>query len=90
MVNFVNSLVERTPVESTVREVVPGVLHHKKYGDLISHGPDGGEGNGGGETEELGHRVEEPEEAISLDQRLATKAKSKSSSKLTKSEATRQ
>lgn len=60
MVDFVNGLVERTPVKSTVREVVPGILHHEKDGDLIGHGPHGGEGNGGGETEELSHRVEEP------------------------------
>jgi hypothetical protein len=54
---------------------MPSILHHKKDGDLIGHGPDGGEGNGGGETEKLGHRVEEPEEAILLDQRLADKSK---------------
>lgn len=60
VVNLVNSLVERTPMQGTVGEVVPGIFHHKKDRDLVSHSPEGGERNRSRETEELSHWVEEP------------------------------
>lgn len=62
MVDLVNGLVERTPVQGTVGKVVPGILHHKEDRDLVGHGPHGREGNRGGKTEELSHWVEEPVE----------------------------
>lgn len=65
VVDLVNGLVEGTPVEGTVGEVVPGVFHHEEDGDLVCHGVEGGEGGGGLETEELGHGVEEPAGSIS-------------------------
>ena len=59
-----NGLVEGTPVEGTVREVVPSILHHKEDGNLVGHSPKGGEGNRGREPEELGHRVKQPKKRI--------------------------
>ena len=47
MVNFVNSLVEWTPMKSSVEKIVPSVLHHKEDGNLVSHCPNRGEGNRG-------------------------------------------
>ena len=41
MVNFVNSLVEWTPMKSSVEKIVPSVLHHEKYCNLICHSPGG-------------------------------------------------
>lgn len=64
VVDLVNGLVEGSPVQSTVGEVVPGILHHKEDGDLVCHGPEGGEGNRGGESAELSHGVEEPAFAL--------------------------
>lgn len=65
MVNFMDRLVKRTPVKSTVREIVPGVLHHKENGDLVGHSPEGRKWNRGREAEELGHRMEEPASIMS-------------------------
>ena len=62
MVDLVNGLVERAPVQGTVGKVVPGILHHKEDRDLVGHGPQGREWNRGGKTEELSHWVEEPVE----------------------------
>ena len=39
MVNFVNHLVEWTPMKSSVEKVVPSVLHDKEYRNLICHSP---------------------------------------------------
>ena len=39
MVDFVNSLVEWTPMKSSVDKIVPSVFHHEKYGNLICHSP---------------------------------------------------
>ena len=47
VVNLVNGLVQRTPMQSPVRKVVPGIFHHKENGDLVGHGPEGGEGDRG-------------------------------------------
>ena len=60
VVDLVDGFVEGSPVESAVGEVVPGVFHDEEDGDLVGHGPDGGEGDGGREAEVLCHRVEEP------------------------------
>lgn len=65
VVDFVNGLVEGTPVESAVGEVVPGILHDKKDSDLVGHGPGGREGDGCRQTAELGHWVEEPVKIVS-------------------------
>jgi len=46
MVNLVNSLVQRSPVQRAVRPVVPGILKDKKDGDLVGHFPNRREGNG--------------------------------------------
>lgn len=62
VVDLVNGLVERAPVQGTVGKVVPGILHHKEDRDLVGHGPQRREGNRGGKTEELSHWVEEPVE----------------------------
>lgn len=35
MVDLMNVLVERAPVERAMRPVMPGVFQHKKHGDLI-------------------------------------------------------
>jgi hypothetical protein len=43
VVDLVNGLVERTPVKSTVGEVMPGILHDEEDGNLVCHGPEGGE-----------------------------------------------
>lgn len=60
MVDLVDVLVERSPVESTVRPVVPGVLHDKEYGDLECHLGPRGERNAGVHAEIFTHGVEEP------------------------------
>lgn len=67
VVNFVDGFVERTPVESTVKEIMPGIFHHEENGNLIGHGPERREGNGGSEAEILSHRVEEPENTSAPD-----------------------
>lgn len=60
VVDLMNVLVERAPVQRPVRPVVPCVLHDEEDGDLVGHGKEGREGHGGLEPEELRHRVEEP------------------------------
>lgn len=47
-------------MHGAVRPVMPGVLEHEEDGDLIGHGPDGRKRHARLETEELRHRVEEP------------------------------
>lgn len=66
MVNLVDCFVKRAPVKSTVREVVPSVLHHEKDCDLIGHCPERGKGNRRGQTTELCHGVEKPAGSVSL------------------------
>ena len=61
MVDFVDVLVERAPVQRAVHPVVPSIFKDEEDGDLVGHGEDGGEGNGGLEAEVLGHGVEEPD-----------------------------
>lgn len=65
MVNLMDRLVQGAPVKSTVREIMPGVLHHKEDRNLIGHSPERGKGNRGGQTEKLGHRVKEPARIMS-------------------------
>lgn len=35
MVDLMDVLVERTPMESTMRPVMPGVFQHKEHSDLV-------------------------------------------------------
>lgn len=60
VVDLVDAPVERAPVEGAVGEVVPGVFHDEEDGDLVGHGPDGGEGHGSLEAKVLSHRMEQP------------------------------
>lgn len=68
MVNLVNSLVQRTPVQSTVQPVVPGIFDDKEDGDLIGHLVEGREGDCGLQAEVLCKRMEEPGESVSTHQ----------------------
>ena len=60
MVNFMNILIQRTPVKCAMRPVVPRILDHKKDRDLIRHRKKGRKGHAGGKSEKLGHRMEQP------------------------------
>lgn len=60
VMDLVDGFVERTPVKSAVKEVVPGIFHNEKDCDLVCHRPEGREGDRGSETEVLSHGVEEP------------------------------
>ncbi len=59
--DLVNVLVERPPMECSVRPVMPCVFQNKEDGDLVGHCEDGREGDTSCETNVLSHRVEEPE-----------------------------
>lgn len=62
MVDFVDIFVEEGGhVHGTMGPVVPRVFHDEEDGDLGCHGPEGGEGDRGGETEVLRHWVEKPD-----------------------------
>lgn len=61
MVDLVNVLVEKSPVESTMRPVVPGVLHDEENGNLECHLGPCREGNTGVHAEVFAHGVEEPD-----------------------------
>lgn len=61
VVDLVDVFIQRSPVHGAVHPVVPGVLEYEEDCDLVGHGPDGGEGDGGCETAVLGHRVEAPD-----------------------------
>lgn len=65
VMDFVDAFVERRPVECAMGEVVPGVFHDEEDGDLVGHGPQGGERNGSLEAAELGHGMEEPIDSVS-------------------------
>jgi len=60
VVDLVNVLVQRAPVHGAVHPVVPGVLEDEEDRDLVCHGEERGEGNGGFKAGVLCHRVEEP------------------------------
>lgn len=61
VVDLVDVLVQWAPVHSAVHPVVPGVFEDEEDGDLVGHGPDGGEGNTGLKAAVLRHGVEEPD-----------------------------
>ena len=58
---LVNRLVEFRAVQGTVGPVVYRVFDDKEDGNLVSHGEDRREGNGGCEAKVLGKRVEKPD-----------------------------
>lgn len=61
VVQLVDGLVERGPVEGAVEPVVPGVLEDKEDGDLVGDGGPGGEGGGNRNAKVLAHGVEGPD-----------------------------
>lgn len=68
MVDFVDVLVEEgVDVHGAVRPVVPCVLHDEEECDLVGHFEHGRERDGGAETEELAHWVEEPASLLIFD-----------------------
>lgn len=60
MVNLMDCFVKRTPVEGTMREVVPCIFQNEKDRDLVCHRPERRERNRSRKTEKLSHRVEQP------------------------------
>lgn len=60
MVDLVDILVKRAPVESAMHPVMPGILENEEDADLEGHGQDGREGNASRKAEVLRHGVEEP------------------------------
>lgn len=58
--NLVDCPVKRTPMEGTMRKIMPGILQNKEDRDLVCHSPERREGDRGGETEILCHRVKKP------------------------------
>ena len=61
VVNLVDVFVQRTPMQSAMGPVMPGIFHDEENRDLVGHFQKGRERNGGGQTAELGHRVEQPD-----------------------------
>lgn len=61
VVELVDHLVQARSVQSSVKPIVPSVFEDKEQSDLPGHGCPGGERDAGGQTEVLGHRVEEPD-----------------------------
>ncbi len=59
--NLVDVLVQRTPVKSSMRPVVPCVFKHEEYGDLISDCEDGGKWDACRQAKILSHGMEQPE-----------------------------
>lgn len=62
VVDLVNGLVQGTPVEGTVRPVMPGVFQDEEDGNLVGHFPHGRERNRSRNSEELSHGMEQPKE----------------------------
>lgn len=60
VVNLVDVLVKRAPVQRTVRPVVPGILENKENGDLVGHGQKRRERHTRFKTDKLRHGMEEP------------------------------
>ena len=60
MVNFVDVLVQRAPVERAVRPIMPCILEDEEYRDLIGHFEEGWKRNTGLEAKVLRRRMEEP------------------------------
>lgn len=61
VVHLVDSLVQRTVVQSAVEPVMPSILHDEADGDLESHLPDGRERHTVVKTEVSSNGVEEPD-----------------------------
>jgi hypothetical protein len=61
VVHLVDSLVQRTVVQSAVEPVMPSILHDEADGDLESHLPGGREGHTVIQTEVGSNGVEEPD-----------------------------
>ena len=60
VVYLMNVFVQWTPVQRSVRPVVPCVFQNEKDSDLIYHCEDGGKRNASRKTNVYGHGVEEP------------------------------
>lgn len=61
MVEFVNHLVQARRVEGSVKPIMPCIFQDKEQSDLPCHCGPVGERHGGGQAEELSHRVKEPD-----------------------------
>lgn len=61
MVNLVNVLVERSPVEGAVKPVMPSILKNEENSNLVGHLDPRRERNTGVHTKVLAHRMEEPD-----------------------------
>ena len=60
VVNFVDVLIEGTPMEGTVQPIVSKVFHYEEKGNLAGHCEEGREWNPGFHTKIMCHWVEEP------------------------------
>jgi len=60
VVDFVDVLVKRTPVQRAVHPVVPCIFQHEEDGNLEGHFPERREGDGGRHADVLSHGVEKP------------------------------
>lgn len=60
MVDLVDVLVERTPVQGAVRPVMPCVFDNKEEDNLVGHLEERGERDAGCEAKVLGHWMEKP------------------------------
>lgn len=60
MVDFVDVLVERAPVEGSMRPVVPCVFEDEECRDLIGYGEERGKGHACRKAKVLGQWVEQP------------------------------
>ena len=61
MVDFVNVLVKRTPVQRSMRPVVPCILENEENSDLVCHSEERWEGDTSGKADVYSHWVEEPD-----------------------------
>lgn len=61
MVDLVDVLIERSPMERAVHPVMPCILQHEENGDLVRDCGPGWEGNAGVHAAHLSHWVEEPD-----------------------------
>ncbi len=66
MVDLVDVLVQRAPVQRSMRPVVPCVLDNKEDGELVGHCEERWEWDGSAESDVDGHGMEEPND-ISYD-----------------------
>lgn len=61
VVDFVDVLVKRTPVQCAVRPVVPSIFKNKENGNLVGHGEKRRERHACFEADKLRHGMEEPD-----------------------------